>query len=329
MRFMVCGVGSIGERHISNLLKLGYENIILYRSRNLPLRNIKRQFPVFLDIEAALAEKPEIAIITNPTSLHSETAIQCLKAGMHVFMEKPICVSLAESERIEKALEKSGKIFMTGYMMRFHPCLTVVKSWLEQGLVGDVVYLRTEWGEYLPDWHPYEDYRDSYAARKKMGGGPVLTLSHELDTVCWLLGLPSGIVAMANYKSDLELTVEHGVDILMQFDSQATANIHLDYFQKPPSREMTIIGSKGKITFSYYASEAKLYVNREENGPIDCFELGEKFDRNEMFVEEMKHFINCIYCNQQAKPDFYDGMNVIKIVEKIMRSIDGKEKRII
>ena len=215
---MICGVGSIGERHLNNLLKLGYDDIILYRKRDMQLRTIENSFQVFKTLESALREKPDICFICNPTHLHIPTALKCADAGCHLFIEKPLGNSLKDINQLNRILKKKNKKAMVGYMSRFHPCLIKGKEWIEDGRIGKVVFARTQWGEYLPDWHPWEDYRESYAAKKSMGGGPALTLSHEIDTMLWYFGKVKSVIKNSNYNSDLEISCEHSCDIIANFN---------------------------------------------------------------------------------------------------------------
>ncbi len=318
MKILVCGLGSIGERHLGNLLSLGYNDIVVYRKRNLPLRSLCQTFPTFHSLAEALNEKPDVAFICNPTHLHLTSAISCIKAGCHVFVEKPLSGSSMGLEELATLAEQKSLQLMVGYMMRFHPCLQKIQQWLTTGLIGRLVYVRSQWGEYLPDWHPWENYRESYAALKSMGGGPGLTLSHELDTLLWLCGDYSKVISMANYESDLEIDTEHGLDLLVKFKSGVTANVHMDYFQSPPSRSMELVGTKGRIFFDYYASLASLY---EQGSPKakNILDISDSFDRNDLFLLELQCFMDSIRRGVPCKPSVADGTQVIKLLEDALR----------
>ncbi len=312
MKTLICGVGGIGERHLGNLIRLGYADVSLLRTINNPLRTIEGQFNTFHDLDQALAESPDVVFVCNPTSLHTETITKSLNAGCHVLTEKPITPSIAECENIASALEDSGKQLMVGYNMRFHPALIQVKNWIDFGAIGNVVYSRTQWGEYLPGWHPWEDYRDGYAARSDLGGGPALTLSHEIDLLLWMLGTHTSVKALANKASKLELTTEHGIDILLGFESGATGNIHLDYFHQPPARSSEFIGEGGRIEFEYYSGIAYLY-KADSSYPAEVFETPPDWDRNDMFIAEIESFFEAIEKNERPSPGFEDGLAAVKV----------------
>ena len=146
MKILVCGVGAIGERHLGNLLALGYDEVSLLRTFNNPLRTINGEFKTFNKLNFALADNHDVVFVCNPTSLHSSTIVQALDAGSHVFTEKPLATSLAECHAIKAALARSGKSIMVGYNMRFHPALITAKKWIDSGRIGTPIYARTQWG---------------------------------------------------------------------------------------------------------------------------------------------------------------------------------------
>jgi predicted dehydrogenase len=163
MRILICGLGSAGRRHLRNLLALGIEDLILLRSgkSTLPDDEISG-FPQESGIDEALERwNPDAVIISNPTSLHMQVALPAAEAGCHIFLEKPISHSMDGLQAFEQAVLKSGKQVLVGFQFRYHPGLKQVKCLILEGAIGEVVGTRVNWGEYLPDWHPWEDYRQS------------------------------------------------------------------------------------------------------------------------------------------------------------------------
>jgi len=182
MKFLIVGLGSIGRRHFSNLFSLGKKDLLLYRTHKATLPDIDfGDIPCFSDLDAALALKPDGVIVANPTALHLEVAMAAARAGAALLIEKPVSDSLVGLGDLQSALAQSGKPAMVGFHFRFHPVLNKIKTLLESGQLGKPLSARAHWGEYLPGWHPWEDYRRSYAARADLGGGVVNTLSHPLD----------------------------------------------------------------------------------------------------------------------------------------------------
>lgn len=172
MKFLIAGYGSIGRRHMQNLLTLGEHDIVLYRSNlsTLPTDELAG-YPVETDLRAALAHRPDAVIISNPTALHLDVAIPAAESGAHLFIEKPISHSLRRIPDLERALSHGGGQALTGFQFRWHPTLKLARQILDDGVIGNVVSVRANWGEYMPGWHPWEDYRKSYSARPELGGG--------------------------------------------------------------------------------------------------------------------------------------------------------------
>jgi len=155
MKFLVAGLGSIGRRHLRNLLALGVKDIVLYRSQlsTLPDDDLT-SFPTETTLESALAHRPDAVIISNPTSLHLDVAIPAAEAGCHLFLEKPVSHSLEHIEDLESAVKRSGVQVLVGFQFRFHPTLQTAAHLLSEGAIGRSITAHAHWGEYLPNWHP-------------------------------------------------------------------------------------------------------------------------------------------------------------------------------
>ena len=315
MKFLIAGLGSIGRRHFRNLLSLGERDIILYRSMSSTLPDDElKGFPVETDLRKALAHKPQAVIISNPTSLHLEVAIPAAKAGCSILMEKPISNSLEGIDLLTTALKNHGGRFLTGFQFRYHPGLIQVKEWLTEGSVGKVTSIHSHWGEYLPGWHPWEDYKNSYASRPDLGGGVVNTLSHPFDYLRWLFNEVANIQAAVS-NSGLDLPVEDSADILMGFKSGSLASIHLNYIQRPPRHTLEIIGTEGTITWDNANGSACLYDVEKKRWQTES--PPEEFERNHLFLDEMRHFINVVCREEEPRCTLEDGLAVVQITQAV------------
>lgn len=220
MKFLIAGLGSIGRRHLQNLVALGQDDILLYRTNKSTMPDDPlAAYPVETDLHEALAHKPDGVIISNPTSLHMDVAIPAAQAGCHILLEKPISHDMAQVDELASAAEKSGSRILVGFQFRYHPGLRAIDALLKSGDVGRPISARAHYGEYLPDWHPWEDYRQSFSARKDLGGGVILTLTHPLDYLRMLFGEVTSLSAYAGQFSDLEIDVEDTAEIAMQFEN--------------------------------------------------------------------------------------------------------------
>lgn len=319
MKFLIAGLGSIGRRHLRNLRALGQEDIVLYRTHHATLPDAELgDLPTFTELSLALAEKPDGVIIANPTALHLEVAIAAAMAGAALLIEKPISDGLAGLGKLQSALAQSGKPAMVGFHFRFHPVLNQIKTLLESDKLGKPLSARAHWGEYLPGWHPWEDYRSSYAARADLGGGVVNTLSHPLDYLRWLLGEVESVSAWTGKLSDLELDVEDHADILLRFTAGKVASVHLDYFQRPPSHTLEITCQGGRICWDNATGGAQVF--HAQSGATDLLVPPEGFERNQMFLDEMATFVRLCQGEEIPHCTLTDGIRAQELVLAVKQS---------
>lgn len=326
MKILIAGLGSIGRRHLRNLVRLGEKDIILYRTFHSTLPDEELlSFPVETDLERALAQKPEAVIISNPTALHMDVAIPAARAGCDIFLEKPISHNLERLIEFEESLEYGrGKVFV-GFQFRFHLGLKIIKTLLEERAIGEILSGRVQWGEYIPEWHPWEDYRKSYSVKKDLGGGVVLTLCHPLDYLPWLLGKVEELVAFTGSIGDLEIDVEDVAEIILHFTEGAMISLHLDYFRKPKNHSLEIIGSKGIICWNNEDGRPHIFSSDLEKW--ETIEIQKDFERNDMFLEEMRHFLSVVRGIEKPACDYLDGKRSLELALAVYKS--NKEKKFI
>jgi predicted dehydrogenase len=213
-------------------------------------------------------------------------------------MEKPISHSLERVDQLAAELQRSGAKLAVGFQFRFHPGLAQVKAWLAQGKIGRAYSFRAHWGEYLPNWHPWEDYRQGYAARPDLGGGVVLTLTHPLDYLRWLFGEAESLWAYAGTLGELGIAVTDSAEIGLKFQNGPAGTVHLDYLQRLPAHTLEIGGTQGLIRWDNASGNASLF--QAETGAWEEYRVPEGFDRNWLFLDELRNFIAA--ARGQAEP---------------------------
>jgi len=319
MKIMIAGLGSIGRRHLRNLLALGERDLLLYRTQRSTLPEDELAgFAVETDLQAALAHRPQAVIISNPTALHLEVAIPAAQAGCCLLIEKPLAESLQGISELQTALRDSRARLLVGYHFRYHPGLQQVKKLLESGDIGRPLSVQAHWGEYLPGWHPWEDYRQGYSARADLGGGVVLTLSHPLDYLHWLLGEVAALWAFTSQNSDLELQVEATAEIGLRFANGTLGSLHLDYNQRPPAHWLEIIATKGTIDWDNRSGEARLYQG--ERAEWQVYPPPVDFERNELFLAEMRHFLQVARGEAEPCCTLQDGVAALRLASAVSAS---------
>tara|TARA_Y100000031_G_C8161157_1_gene357050 strand:- start:26 stop:973 length:948 start_codon:yes stop_codon:yes gene_type:complete len=310
MKILIIGLGSIGQRHALNLIKIGYKNLIFQTPNKNKIQNKKlKKIKAYKKLNYALYEKPDLAFICTPTNSHTEIAIKLAKKKINFFMEKPVGNNENKIKKLIKLCKKNKIINMVGYMMRFHPAIIKLKSIINNSKKGDFFYFNSEWGEYLPEWNKYtkKNYKKNYAANKSMGGGVALTLSHDLDTARFLFGDVSGVSVKKNNFNPLKIQAESIIDFNVNFKNNIYGNIHLDYLQKNKIRVWNLIGIKKRVTFDYYKKQLLI---KKEKGKI--FYNYKKFDRNKLFLNEIKYFLNCLKKNKKTNCDVDHSYKTLK-----------------
>ena len=301
--------------------KTNSEIIILSKRKDvnsLKEKNIK----VFSTLEKCLAEKPEIGFITNETVHHIPIAIKLAKAGLDLFLEKPLSNSMKSVNKLSNIVKKKKLVTLMGCNLRFHSCIRKIKSLIEKETVGKIISVKVECGAYMPDWHPYEDYSKGYAARDDLGGGVVLTCIHELDYLYWFFGEIKEVFSITGKFSNLKIKTSDLSAIILRFQNNIIGEVHLDYFQKPEIRSCKIIGTKGTIYWDSLNNEVKVFSLKTQkwNTKLKI----KNYKRNDMYERELKHFIDCVNKGKKSINNISQGSYMLKVALGIIKSSKSK-----
>ena len=318
---MIVGLGSIGKRHLRNILAI--ENtkkleIIIYSKQTKSYLSNHKNIKIFDTLDKCLLEKPDVGFITNETIHHIPIAIKLAKVGLDLFIEKPLSNKISNVKTFSKIVKTKKLITLVGCNLRFHRCINEIKNLIDQKVIGDIISVKVECGTYLPDWHPNENYSKSYASRDDLGGGVVLTCIHELDYLYWFFGEIQEVFSMTGKYSNLKIATSDLSAIILKFKNNIIAEVHLDYFQKPEARSCKLIGTKGTITWDSLNNEVKIY-NFKKSKWKSKLKI-KKYDKNEMYVKELEHFIQCVNKKKKTINDISQGEYVLKVALGIIKS---------
>ncbi len=319
-RTLIVGLGSIGRRHLHNLVSLGESDIVLLRSHRATLPDDElADYPVETGLEAALKKhRPQAVVVANPTSLHIGAALPAARLGCTILLEKPISDSMAGVGEFQAAVKSSGAKVLVGFQFRFHPLLQRTRQVVLNGGIGRLMSAHAHFGEYLPAWHPWEDYRQGYAARADLGGGVLLTQCHALDYLPWLAGEPEVVSGFVGKLSDLEVDVDDSAEIILRLAGGALGTIHLDYAQQPPLHYVEIEGTLGSARCDLLAGTLRLYS--AETGAWEEYAAPQGWERNTMFLDEMRHFLALVRGEAEPLCTLEDGIRVLELIEAVKRS---------
>jgi predicted dehydrogenase len=305
---LVIGTGSAGCRHLMNAAAAGVAELSVF-SGAVERRPLPGQVRVETDLSSALSRKPQAVVIANQTSLHVNSALGAARAGCHLLIEKPLSDAFAGLDELQREVADQNLVAMVGYQFRFHPTLQQIRSWLMDEAIGPIVSANVVWGEYLPDWQPWRDYRTSYSAQARLGGGVLLTLSHPIDYLRWLLGEVVRVNAMTARLSGLEIDVEDTAIVQLEFESGAIVSVSLDYVQRPSQHQFTVVGREGVIRWDNKSGLAVL----DRNGHRSEAPVPAQFERNDLFVAELDHFFHCVARKDKPACSLEDGQRTLQI----------------
>ena len=334
MKFLIAGLGSIGRRHFRNLIALDERDIVLLRTRKATLPNDELAgYPVETDLTEALQKhKPDAVVVANPTSLHLDIAIPAAEAGCHILLEKPVSHSLERLDVLQKTAERMGSKILVGFQFRYHPTLNKARQLIQSSALGKILTVHAHWGEYLPQWHPWEDYRPSYAARAELGGGVIVTLTHPLDYLRYLLGDVDSLWSFNSHISPLDVDVDDVAEIGLKFANGAIGGVHVNYFQRPPVHRLEIVGTNGTLRWDnadgilyFYKMPASFgsYSDQPPAPVVDTFHLTAGFERNQLFVAQTRHFIEVVRGESEPVCSLEDGVMALRLA---LAAYESQEK---
>lgn len=302
------GMGSIGKRHLNNVCQLitsqgNTYSIDLYRSsmsRELPEdvnALVSNQFLCSQEVQ----REYDMVFITNPTSLHLDTALKFRPFAKAFFIEKPVFGSFEADEQIVEMLDEIPSY--VACPLRYNPVLQYVKQNVE---LEKVISVRAMSSSYLPEWRPGQDYRETYSAHAELGGGVDIDLIHEWDYLTWIFGMPTECLGLAGRFSNLDIN-SNDTALYVAKNDKLTYELHLDYFGRKTQRILDIFTQDDTIkcdivggTVSYLKEGITLDFNSE---------------RNAYQMSEIQHFFDIAEGRVENDSNVRHGVQVLKLTK--------------
>ena len=324
LNYLVIGSGSIARRHIENIKKL-FGNVqvscVSASGRTLSLDETGADLN-YRTIDDALQGNPSLAIVASPAPFHVAHAAQLLKVGIPVLVEKPLSNSLDTFAEHGHLLQTCRDKVDVAYNLRFMPAAIQLKALLEKHVLGHIYRVTIDVGQYLPDWRPTSDYRKNVSAQKKLGGGVLLELSHELDYLTWLFGTFDTAYCVALTSGSLEVDVEDGAYAILSRKDGLVATLHMEFLQRVPVRTCKIVGASGTLIWDLLHNRLCLYTpNGEEQ--VLCNDPG--YDRNSMYLDELARFVKVAAGELEPAVDIFQALDVMKLIEALKYSADTQQ----
>jgi len=315
LRFLIIGCGSIGQRHINNLLSIGIKNIEVFDSNKSLLKKVGKKFNV-KTVNKLEFNNTDCTLVCTPPSTHIKLAKKAIESKSHVFIEKPLSNSLSGVSTITKLAKKNSCHVFVGYMFRFDLGLQKVKKLLNGNTIGKVLSFDAYEGWYLPKWRPWQDYTKSYTASERLGGGIILDGSHEVNYLQWLGGGIKQVFSYYKKVHKLKVNTEGLCEILLLFNSKAIGRIHLDFVNPQYNRHCEILGEKGSIKWSF----EKKIIEIQKNNIKKPRKVKYDDNTNKMYVNELKYIIKCINGKKNSMLSLEEALETLKISLAIKKS---------
>lgn len=318
MNALLVGYGSIGRRHLRNLMKVdAVKEVVVYSKIKESSKEIVGKNVSFIDASNVDLDsvsdynKVDFAIIANETYKHIDTAILLAQKGIHLFIEKPLSHNLKKVAALKSIVRKNKLKVFVAYNLRFLPAMQYLKEQLSQKIIGNVYFAQIEVGQYLPSWRPNVAYIDSYSSSTAYGGGAALDLSHEVDYMRYLFGEPNLWKTIKSKAGELNIDSDDIFEGIYKYEQGFVCHVHMDYLQREATRKLRIVGSEGEIICDFVG---KWMVISLTDRKIELKEE-ELFNIENTYRAELEHFIQTIKESMKPAIVIDDGINALALLE--------------
>lgn len=311
----------MGKRRVRNLTFLQAGSVHGFDPRADRREESQQQFGIttFDSFDAAMANQPNALIISTPPDKHLPYMRAAAEAGIPFFSEASIFD--AGLEEIATLCQKKGILGAASSTMRFNPSVRLIKTLLNQRRVGKPLAMSHHCGQYLPDWHPWEDYRAFYVARRETGACREM-VPFELSWLTWLLGNVQTVSAMAGKVSDLKTEIDDVYQVLLQFEDGILGHLLVDVVSRHAFRSFKLLGSEGVITWEWEQHQVRLYdatkkawsVFPEPSPDHNCIAT------DGMYVQEMRHFLAALRGEETYLYSLSDDCQVLRLLYSAEKS---------
>lgn len=329
MKVLIVGTGSIGMRHLRNLLELrGSMGLQLAAAEPDDSHRVAAGDlvggSVYIHAELAMdAFQPDAVVLCSPNHLHVEQARSALSRGCHVFVEKPLALDRREARELIQPAGTSSGILMVGCNLRFHRGVRALSEAFQKGVLGRPLYAKAHFAHYLPNWRPGTDYRTTYSAVKEQGGGILLDAIHEPDYLCWLFGRARKVQGRLMNLGDLELDVEDSAVFTIEHETGVFSEVHLDYLRRDKSRGCVVAGTEGTLVWESYAKNPEKVLVRAFDAKADRWRVlldEPEYDLNRQYVDEMLYFLHAAANGDEPMNGVSEAMDTLALLDAVRES---------
>lgn len=320
-RVLIVGYGSAGKR---------YHKIITKHFSSIKLKifsiNKKNKGNIFLKKNSNIKNfKPQLSIICTPSTKRKKIIKFLIKLKSNLLIEKPLSSNFKIAQKIFSDVNKNKLIIRVGYNLRFLNSLKALNRFIKSKKLGKIYFVDIFAGQNLLEWRKKVDYKKTVSAQKKLGGGVLLELSHEIDYVKWIFGGFNSLFCKKSKISNLKIDVEDNAKIILFSKNKYTVNINLDFCRSDSVRLCQVVGKNGSLIWDGLRNKL-LYLQKNKKKWVNV-----KFIKNDIensYLKQLKKMIKLCNINKNINSDLADinsAMQTLKLVEAANKSSNSSK----
>jgi len=321
---LIIGVGSIGERHTRTFKATGRVDIAICESNETLRRTVTERYGItrcYSGLDEALSRKDfEIVLIATPSHLHIPMARQCAEAGVHLFIEKPLSLSLDGIDDLMRIIERKKILSAVAYTYRSHPALRSMKEAIDSGRFGRPVQVVGTWGQHFPKYRPA--YRQIYYTSRKTGGGAIQdVLTHAINAAEFLVGPVDRVMADAAHQVLEGVEVEDTVHVITRH-GRVMGCFSLNQHQAPNENTVTVVCEKGTARFDLNNARWQSMVEPEGGWKTE-FEFSK--ERDDIFVNQANLFLDAVEGKGRVACTVAEGLQTLRVNLTVLEAADNPD----
>jgi len=335
MKFLVIGLGSMGKRRVRNLIALGCKDNVVGFDTRVDRTGEASEYgiKVFNDFDEAISShNPNAFLISTPPNLHMKYAYFAAENGISCFIEASV-VDADKILELSKNIEGKNILMAPSCTMRYYPGPIKIKELIENNIIGKILNFNYHTGQYLPDWHPWEDIKDFYVSNPDTGAAREI-VPFELTWLNDIFGDSNPLACVRRKLTDMSANIDDIYHCLLEYPNNTLGNVTVEVISRPKAvREFRVMGSEGEIVFSGDTNSLK-YINiHMSEWKTVSFEEGTVengyINPEEPYINEVKDFVDSVELVSNGEASIYPNTleDDYKILQALYKLEDISEGR--
>ncbi len=317
MKLLVQGAGYIGEVHLTSITKYHLCEVALCEMNEERLRAVAEKYQItetYTSLEEALKYPFDGVIICTPNFAHKSDLKQCVEAGLHVMLEKPMAESLESAKEMYELCKQHDRFAFVAYCLRFASPYRKIKDMIKEGRLGKVFSIRAS----VAGKKAISDARTNYRTVRAQGGGVISDFSHEIDYSLWFADAPvTRVRCIGSRAVHKDWDVLDTAELLIQCENDITLSVHMDFLQPYFGRTIEIYGTKGAIRWR--DNECIKFYDEEQGAWTD---MESAINWEHVYRDEVIHYLDCLANHKRPFVDEKSGYETYQVIAACTQSAE-------